>query len=141
MAQKESNPEMNNDIGIVDDIGQAAVEATKVQYEKEIELFKDNLRRLDKARDRMVTQWAVDKELMELQLTDNNNDKLNPVFRFETLDRYKELIRKKLEWKYEQEVHLEESKTVKYEKDRKDLVEQLESTEKALANLLGEDNE
>ena len=137
MAQQVSDENAKNDAGIQDDIGALTAQGQKEQFEKEIKLFEENLERLETARARMVEQWKVDEELMLLQLEGDNNTKVNPTYKFETLPKYNELILKKVQWRYEQEKHLEDKKTEKYELDKKNLNKQLESTRGALEKLVG----
>lgn len=133
-----SDPNAKNDLGMNDDIAKATTDAMKEQYEKEIKLFTENLERLDRGKERMQEQWEVDKRIYELRLEGDNNTPVTPMLKFETLPEYQELVKKKLQWKFDQEVFMEEERQKKYERDRAQILELLESNKKELDKLNGE---
>ena len=133
MPQHESDPNAKNDLGINDEIAQAQFERAIKQYHKEIATFKDTLEKIDIGRKRMAEQWAVDNELWNIQLRDDNHKRIEPVFKYELDPRFDELRYKKIQWQYESDKHQAESYDKGYDVQIETVTKQLKSAEEALA--------
>lgn len=141
MVQKESEPDANNVVGMDDDIAKKMIEDQKAQASKEIELFKDNIKRTKEAKERMWEQWLVDQELWQIQLDGDNHERVEPVYKFERSPRYNELRKKKIQWQFEQDKFQAESRNKGYDKTLADLEFQLKSAEDLVKELEAEQNE
>lgn len=138
MAQENSNPEMKNNVEVNDELGQQIVETNKEQLLKEIELFTNNIEELDKQEKNYNDQWLIDKELLEIQMTDDNHELVTPTYKYQTLPRFWELVKKKTAYRVRQETHLAESSLKGFVEQRKVLIEQLESSSEKLKELEGD---
>ncbi len=135
MAQKEANPETQNNAVVEDELTQEIVESNIKQLEAEIKQFKNNLDQIEKSRKNYKDQWEIDKELYEMQLDGDNFHLVTPTHNYQKLPRYWYLVKQKIEYKFKEEVHMANARLEKMDLDEKTIKEQLKSSQDKLNEL------
>ena len=139
MGQKEANENVESNAKIQDDLSQEIVETNIKQLQIEVDQFKNNLEQLQKTRENYNTQWAIDKELWEMQLDGDNHKLVNNTYAYQDNERYWALIKKKIEYKYREDSFVAEQRLKKIDIDEKALKEQLKSSLDKLNELKQEE--
>lgn len=85
----------------------------KAVLEEEIKTFEKNLEVARTGKSRMEEQWAVDKEIYEIMLAGYRT--AQPKMQFEENERYWELQRKKLDFKFTQDCKVQEDMMTEYD--------------------------
>jgi len=132
MAEKVDETKANN-VGVTDGIGEDIIKAQKEALVKEIELFEDNLKKVDKTEERFVKQWERDNKLWLIRLKGIN--KIIPIFEYEKDPEYWVLMQDVVNDQYTQDKFLSESKIKHFEIQRHDIQEELQSSIKKLLEL------
>lgn len=97
-------------IGIEDEIGSSIEQKQREQLTNELASYKEALDDNIKLKARHQRQVERDRKLFELRLKDENFRRIDPVFKYEELDAYWELIRDVLQDEFEHSMQLGEGK-------------------------------
>lgn len=127
--------EDKNYVGIKDEIGKEIIESQKESLKVEIQTFEEGLKNVLEAKKNYEDQWLVDKEVYELLLEGDNLKSLNPTQKFQTIDRYWELQKLKLQYKYREDKFLAEQRLKGYDEKIKEIQEKLELAKKTLQKI------
>jgi len=129
---------IKNNVSVKDDIGQD-IEAEMIEaLEREVALFNKNLDKIEADKENFVTQWKVDNELYQLMIEGSAKVPEHRVFEYEQSDRYWELRKQQLEFKYRQDKFMSEQRLGQYDTSKLALQEQLDSSQSKLTELKGE---
>ena len=130
---KIADENKENDVGVMDDIGQEIVQANKEALEKEIELFTNNLVQKEKLKVRFARQWKRDEEIWTIKL--DNIRKIEPIYEYEKSDKYWELLTDAVMDQYLQDKFTTESKLKHFDMEKEDITAELESCQKKLDEM------
>ena len=136
MGQEEvkKDDKVKSDVGIDDNLGEVIVEEQKKSLEKEVKQFTERIEDNRKNKKRVVEQWAVDKEVFEIQ-QEGFHTGAEPKMAFELNPRYWELMKQKHAWSFEQEQARYEGWLKQTDKELEALQEQLDSATNKLKEL------
>jgi hypothetical protein len=130
-----ANPNVDNNIGIQDELGMEALNQMKESLEKELKIFTDNRDDLIKGKENYLAQWEVDKRIAELQMEGDNLKPIDPKTPLEANDEYFELFKKKLAFKHRFDVYKAEEELKKFDTQIQVMQEQIDSAEKKLKEM------
>lgn len=102
----------NNNVGVIDDLGMDIIAEQIKNYKAEKEQYEQALLEIDKSKENYQKQWAIDKEIMALQLEHFGKNEKDFTHKIHYLPRYWELEKEK----YSFNVH---SETIKAEQQMK----------------------
>jgi len=130
-----ANPNVDSNIGIQDELGMEALEQAKVQLNKEISTFTENVESLTKGKENYIKQWEVDKRLAEIQLEGDNLMPFEPKIPLEANKEYYELVKQKIAFKLRFDTHQAEEQLKAYDIQIATMQEQIDSSQKKLKEL------
>lgn len=116
---------VKDEIGIKDDLGKEIEKEQRKTLNEEIELFTKNIESSKKSKANYEEQWVVDNEIYEIILKEDNMRKINPDFKYESDERYWELRRTQLSYKYRMDKFMSEAKLTEFDRQVEVLEEQL----------------
>ena len=125
---------------LMDETGQEILSSQKEQIEKEINQFKLAIEDNIKGKQNYEDQWRIDEELWELQLKGDNYKLITVAYKYQEVERYWELVKKKLEYKYREDKKLAEGRLLGFDKQKEIMSSELASLESKLKEIVGDDN-
>lgn len=129
------DPKINSEVGVMDSNGEQIVSEQRGAFQKEIEMYENNIKTLEQGRDRYKDQWDIEAQVYAIRLEGDNAKAVSPKFKYEQDPRYWKLVKKITEYEFFQEKHQAESRLSGYEQRIKDTMNQLNSTRAKLAEL------
>jgi len=126
---------VKDEVGIKDDLGEEIEKEQRKTLNEEIVLFTKNIESSKKGKKNFEEQWVVDNEVYEIILKDINMRKINPDFNYERDERYWELRKTQLSYKYRMDKHMSEAKLEEYDRQVEILTEQLDIAKAKLAEM------
>lgn len=122
-----------DNVQIQDEIGKDIIAEQIKALEREIKGFEENKQSLIDAKANYIPQWDIDKEIYEIMI--EGHKKIEPTHYFEQNDRYWELRRKQLEYKYRSDKFTAESRIKGYDTQLQMIEEEIASAKKKLAEI------
>ena len=133
--------QVNEQIGVKDELGQEILDEQIKNLKTEIDLFKKNIEQVEKSKKNYEDQWIIDKELFALKHAEFEPLESALKFKFELNPRYWELVKQKQAYEIRHHTHMAEGQIEGYNKQLEALQEQLDSANTELEKLEADKNE
>jgi 2',3'-cyclic-nucleotide 2'-phosphodiesterase (5'-nucleotidase family) len=134
------NEMVEDNTSITDDaIGKEIVEAQVEQLNKEIKMFEESLVNIDKSIENYREQAEIDWRMYEIQLEGDNNQPLRPTKKYEEMEEFQELVKKKIEFAFRSRKYMDERKLEEYDRQKEQIQEQLDAAKEKLAEIVGDE--
>lgn len=139
MAQKASERNEADYIGVKDELGQDITEGLVESLEKEIKLHKERLTQTEDNLQNYKEQWDVANRKFEILLSEDNLQRIEPVLKAELSEEYNTLVKKEFGYKYRQEKFVAEQTLKRYENEIEAITSQVVDAEAELAKAQGDE--
>jgi len=127
-------------VGSNDELAAEIIAEQKKHAEKELTSYKNQLENIEGLLARYTKLWGIEDRRWEIML--DNFEKVEPVWKYETIEEFNELNQQVMYSKYESEKHQAEAQIKKFETDIEQLKDRIAAQEKEIAEILeGEKSE
>lgn len=135
---KPADEQKANDVTVKDDIGEQILEEQRKAIERELEQFEKQLTQHEANKKNFAEQWEVDNELYQIMIANHKKLPEHCIFEYEKDDKYWELRKRQLEYKYRMDKFMSEAKMREFDRAAEACQEEIDSAKKKLDELLGD---